>query len=365
MTGACVIATGRIAGAMAMTGTDGRYILTSLRPGSYTLHYADCADPGRYLDQWSGGAAWPGGAASVTVAASGVKTLAPVTLRAVLPSASSPATVGAADAAGLTPAELASAGLTRAQAREMLSPATPVTGTARGAISGRVTGDRKPLRGVCIQAFGPSGYGSARTTKAGSYRIGRLPAGRYEVRFRSGAPFCTGSSGNWLSQWYRGFTTYFPPSQPTLVRVAAGRTTGGIDAALKLGGEIDGTVRSKSGKPLSGVCAFGAFPAGKLPPPQDVIRAVPASGRDGSYALHALFPGKYVVEFTPGCGNRGNYAPLWWRDSATRGHATEIRVAGSKVVRHITGPCHRARRFPAWSRRCPAEFPERDMRFCV
>jgi hypothetical protein len=216
----------------------------------------------------------------------------------------------------------------------MLSPATPVTGTASGAISGRVTGDRKPLRDVCVAAFGPSGYGSARTGKTGNYRVRRLPAGQYEVRFLGNAEFCAGSSGNWLPQWYRGFTTLFAPRKPTLVRVAAGRTTGGIDAALKPGGEIDGTARSKSGKPLSGVCAH-AFPAGKLRPPQLFFGAFGRSGRDGSYAVHALFPGKYVVEFTVGCGNGGNYAPQWWRDSATRGHARAIRVAGGKVVRHV------------------------------
>ncbi len=337
VTGACVIATGRTAGAMAMTGTDGRYVLTSLRPGSYTLHYTDCADPGRYLEQWSGGASWPGSAASVTVAASRVKSLAAVTLRSVLPSASSPAKVGAAHAAGLTPAgltpaELASAGLTPGQAREMLSPAAPVAGTAGGAMSGRVTGDGKPVPGICVNAFGPGVFGFARTGKAGNYRIGHLAAGRYEVAFY-GAPYCD-STSNWLTQWYRGFTTSFPPRKPTLVRVAAGRTTGSIDAALKRGGEIDGTARSKSGKTLSGVCV-SASPAGKLRRPNRFPGAFTRSGRDGGYALHALFPGKYVVEFTPGCGNRGNYGPEWWRGSATRGHATVIRVAGGKVVRHV------------------------------
>ncbi len=329
VTGVCVIATGG-AGAMAMTGPDGRYFLASLRPGTYTLHYADCADPGRYLDQWSGGASGPGGAASVTVAAGRVKSLAPVTLRAVLPSASPQA--GSADSAGLTPAELTSAGLTPGQAREVRSPAATVTSTTRGAISGRVTGDGKPIRGICVNAYGAGVYGFARTGKTGNYRIGHLAAGRYEVAF-FGAPYCA-SSSNWLTQWYRGFTTSVPPRKPTLVRVAAGRTTGGIDAALKLGGEIDGTARSKSGRTLSGVCV-SAVPAGKIRPRRESFGAFASSGRDGSYALHALFPGKYVVDFTLGCGNRGNYGPQWWRDSATRSHATAIRVAGGKVVRHV------------------------------
>ncbi|MGO8958209.1 MAG: carboxypeptidase regulatory-like domain-containing protein [Streptosporangiaceae bacterium] len=332
VTGACVIATGRTAGAMAMTGPDGRYFLTSLRPGSYTLHYTDCADPGRYLDRWSGGASWPAGAASVTVAAGLVKGLATVTLRAALPTANSPATVGAADAAGLTPAEVAAAGLSPAQARAMLSPATPVSGSARGAISGLVTGDGKPVKGICVYAFGSSGLGSAKSSKTGRYRIGRLRPGRYQVRFL-GAPFCD-SNTNWLPQWYPGVNSFFPPLKPVYVRVAAGRTTSGIDAALKLGGEIHGTARSKSGKKLSGVC-IEVQPTGKVRFPFLFFFGSARSGRDGSYAAHALFPAKYVVYFALGCGNRGNYAPQWWRDSATRGHATPIRIKGGEVVGHV------------------------------
>ena len=41
---------------LAMTQSDGRYVLASLRPGRYTLHFSACAAGGHYLDQWSGGA---------------------------------------------------------------------------------------------------------------------------------------------------------------------------------------------------------------------------------------------------------------------------------------------------------------------
>lgn len=114
--GACVIATARGAGSIAMTRPDGRYVLASLRPGRNALHYSDCGAPGRYLDQWSGGASWAGGAAPVTVAAGRVSTPAPVTLRSVLQSAASPAGAGtSADSA-----ELVSAGLAARLARAML-----------------------------------------------------------------------------------------------------------------------------------------------------------------------------------------------------------------------------------------------------
>ncbi len=330
--GACVVATGRGAGAMAMTRPDGRYVIAGLRPGEYTLHYSDCAAPGRYLDQWSGGAFSAAGAAPVAVSAGQVRTLPRVTLRSVLPSATSPAAIRARASAGSTSAELVSAGLPPALARAMLRPAASVAGATRGAISGLVTGKGKPLQGICVYAFGSRDFGTVRTARTGRYRIGRLRSGRYTVRFL-GAPFCD-RNADWLPQWYRGFTSFFPPRKPTPVRVAAGRTTRGIDAALTLGGEIKGTVRSKSGKTLSGVCV-SAQPAGKLRPPFKFFPSFSASGRDGSYVMHALFPGKYLVQFTLGCGNRGNFAPQWWRNAATRGHATPIRITSGLVVRHV------------------------------
>lgn len=328
--GACVVATGRGVGSIAMTRPDGRYVLASLRPGRYTLHYSDCGAPGRYLDQWSGGASWAGGAEPVTIAAGQVSTLARVTLRSVLQSANSPASVGTGAAAQAS-AELVSAGLASRLPRAMLRPATPVTGRAAGAISGFVTGNGRPLQGICVYAFGSSGYGEAQTAKTGHYRIGRLGAGSYTVRF-VGAPYCDRNT-NWLPQWYRGFTSFFPPSKPTPVRVAAGRTTSGIDAALKLGGEIEGTVRSKSGKTLPGICVL-VQPTGKVVPPFEPY-GFAQSGRRGGYAVHAVFPGKYLVQFTLGCGNRGNYAPQWWRNSATQSRATPIRITNGLVVRHV------------------------------
>ena len=327
--GACVIATARGAGSMAMTRPDGRYVLASLRPGRYTLHYSDCGAPGRYLDQWSGGASWAGGAAPVTVAAGQVSTLARVTLRSGLQSANSPARVASADQDS---AERVSAGLASRLARAMFGPATLVAGTAPGAISGFVTGNGRPLQGICVYAFGSGGNGLAHTAQTGHYRIGRLGPGSYIVRF-VGAPFCDRDRNtNWLPQWYRGFTSFFPPPKPTPVRVAAGRTTRGIDAALKLGGEIEGTVRSKSSKTLSGIC-ISAQPTGKLVPPP--FGGFAESGRTGGYAVHALFPGKYLVQFTLGCGNGGNYAQQWWRNSATQSHATPIRITDGLVVRHV------------------------------
>ena len=51
LTGACVVASGPVGSAMAMTNRNGRYVIAPLRPGKYTLHFTGCSTPGRYLDQ--------------------------------------------------------------------------------------------------------------------------------------------------------------------------------------------------------------------------------------------------------------------------------------------------------------------------
>src|SRR5260221_1319379 len=81
LAGACVIASGPSGQAMAMTRPDGRYSLNPLRPGAYTLHFSDCSNPGRYLDQWSGGGFVPTGASSVVVSGGRVKDAGRGTLR--------------------------------------------------------------------------------------------------------------------------------------------------------------------------------------------------------------------------------------------------------------------------------------------
>src|SRR5258706_6023974 len=83
LAGACVIASGPSGQAMAMTRPDGRYSLNPLRPGTYTLHFSDCSDPGRYLDQWSGGGFVPTEASRAVLAAGQVKDASRVTLRSV------------------------------------------------------------------------------------------------------------------------------------------------------------------------------------------------------------------------------------------------------------------------------------------
>jgi hypothetical protein len=284
--GACVTAIGRAGSVLAAAAPDGTFRLAGLAPGSYALVYRDCAAPGRYLTRWSGGAVSQRSAARIQATAGQVRRVPAMMLRPVSPAALLPnraswqRMLAATDGRGLSVAAAAKT----------------------GRISGVVTGKGKPLGGICVVAFavnGGLGYG-ATTTKHGTYTVRHVAAGRYYVSFAGG--LCP-SNTNWLQQVYRDDNNPFGIGG-TAVKVSAGKTITGIDGHLRLGGEISGTVTSKSGHKLAGICvaANGQVPGGfvdiELP-----------TARDGSYHLHALFPGKYSVQFSIGCGSKGNYAP--------------------------------------------------------
>jgi Carboxypeptidase regulatory-like domain len=312
VTGACVTATGAAGNAMTMTRADGRYVLTGLRPGRYALRYTGCASAPRssglaassrgFQAQLAATAAAP----SVTVAG-GVKSLPTITL--------APAGQGSA---GDRP------------------PKRAITASASGTgqIRGVVTGNGDPVRGVCVEAF-PAGSGLVPTTATsanGHYTLQKVLAGRYFVEFAESGSFGCRDPGNWLSQWYKGINSPFMTGKETVVRVAKGRVTRGINASLRRGGQISGTVRRKSGRPLKGICVTVS---GRVA--NGFTEAIPRTGKLGKYVVHGLFKGSYVVGFKVGCGSSGNFAPQWWRRASTERAAFHIHVSGTRKVTGIDG----------------------------
>jgi hypothetical protein len=332
LTGACVVATGPGGSVLAVTLSDGRYSLGGLRPGGYTLHYSACGADGQYVDQWSGGASWPGGAATVTIARGQARELVPVTLRTAtfaVPAATPRASAGLVPGAGI-PAGLRSAALA-AKAHSVVSGV--VSSTRQGSIAGKVTGGGKPLKGVCVIAYG-NGFGQTRTSKTGQYRIAKLGSGQYTVIFQD--EYCGKNNGNWLPQVYKSINGPGFQHRPTPVKVVASKTTDGIDAALQLGGQISGTVRSQRGKTLSHVCVFAMGKDGRF-----FIQGNGESDKNGGYSVHSLFAGKYQLAFVPRyCGNTGNFVPQWWRNSATQKHAVTIVIKRGLIVRHVDAALH-------------------------
>jgi len=288
VTGACVTAVGRSGSVTATATPTGTFTIAGLAAGTYTLQYRDCRAPGRYRAIWSGDAGWQRTAAPVRV---GVGEVRHVPVMTMLPANLAARLSGAASWHRL---------LANASGRGLSASAVARTGK----ISGVVTGNGKKLRGVCISVDpvrSGEGYG-ATTGKNGSYVVRHVPAGRYYVTFDP--TLC--NNQNWLQQVYKDHNTPFGfgPGIGNVVRVAARKTTKGIDGRLRLGGEISGTVTTKSGRKLGGICvnAQVAVPGG-------FVGIGLQTNGDGSYMLNGLFPGKYDVDFSTGCGNNRNYAP--------------------------------------------------------
>jgi hypothetical protein len=196
-----------------------------------------------------------------------------------------------------------------------------------GSISGRITGDGHPLAGQCAEAANVAantvGFGSA--GRNGKYRIAHLRPGQYQVLFAPGID-CA-HPGNWLEQWYPNRTSPNPPAHPVRVRVRANEDTAGINGNLKEGAEIAGVVHSRSGKPLNRICVNVT---GVLPHHTTVEIAEP-SNRQGRYEAHGLFPGRYTVEFTGGCGSQKKFAAQWYLNASSQKKATVIKITGPEI----------------------------------
>jgi hypothetical protein len=174
----------------------------------------------------------------------------------------------------------------------MLLWAGPATAFG-GGIEGKVTDEAgAPIAGVtvCAQATAMFGHGECDrgTDAAGDYSIGGLAEGSYLVGFQvEGNPLL-----NYAQQWYDGVAH---PEEGATVPVQEGETTEGIDASMRTGGEIAGTVTDAvSGAPIEGVevCEqqVGYLQTGEV----DYCAKTDAAG---DYTVKNLDSGEYRVEF--------------------------------------------------------------------
>ena len=318
--GVCVVAYGPSGRSAAATRPDGRFLLTGLKPGGYQLHYVGCGGTSQYLSQWYGGAAQQNAARSVAVSASALQPLAPVTMRTA---ASESPTADVID-----PASQATAARSLRTALGLPAYAN-AAGTAAAATSGgRISGVVRDaaghgLSGICVIAESATGAAGSLvvTGKSGRYETSRLPAGSYLVVFYADC----GNTGNWIGQVYNSASVL----KPTLVRIHRGKTTSGIDATLRLGGEISGTVTNSSGTKLSGICV-DPVRSGKT----SAALLVSGLSQHGAYHLRGLPAGSYKINFFP-CDVSAAYAEVWWPHAATEQAAKTIRLKQREVLGHV------------------------------
>jgi Carboxypeptidase regulatory-like domain len=329
LAGVCVTAYGPSGERSGVTSATGRYVIGGLRLGSYRIRYQGCdSSTAGYQAQWYGEAASYGGAAArataptVLVGRSGVQALAPVTLRTAAESSPLRDVINVSSPAATARSMAVAAGLPVAGTAAFRAPAGAVTASARGGrIAGRVTEpDGKPLKGICVEAVSDTtlSFGSGRTGANGRYETGRISAGSYFVVFSAGC----GNNGNWVMQ-----------DRTKLVRVRSGRTTTGINAVLKLGGEISGTITNTKGHKLNGICvepistkALTGASGGTF-----LFVAGPASS---VYHVHGVAPGSYKILFST-CGGSSPYAPVWWDNTESQRAAKVLRIKSGETVSKI------------------------------
>ena len=284
LAGVCVTATGPAGARAVRTNSAGRYLLTGVAAGTYTLAYTDCADPDGYL-----AARYP---APVVVTGDEPSLLGPVSL--------TPA----------TPAQAIATENAYTRSHQALAAAAAmrplISGTVRSAAG-------RPLAGICVTAL----VGGSIPTPLGpepveaQWSSGSGAGGRYSIPSFIGLKGATirvlftdgcGNTGNYAPQYWR----YAPIRHAATVlhQVSASTTFSGIDARLTRGGAVSGIVRggSATGPGLAGVCvnASGRYD-------QSGIDLQATTGAGGRYTLVGLGTGPYQVWFAPGCGLTGNY----------------------------------------------------------
>lgn len=259
-------------GACTVTGADGKYTLGGLAAGSYSVRFSvSNFNIVNYLAQYYNGHEREGEANAVAVAAG--------------------ATTGSVDA-------------------EM---------HAGGTIVGKVVdaAGKAALQGVEVCATpvsvrrSPTGYpfGNCDSTDAGGeYSIERLPTGSYRVRFSQGF-----SLHGYLAQYYDGAAT---KKLAHLVPVVAGTATNGIDAEMRQGGKIEGTVIdavTKSPLQWINVCLRGNF------------EGCVSTGADGKYTIEGLAAGAYKIGFFSSFQASG-YLGQYYDGKASRDLAGPVTV---------------------------------------
>jgi hypothetical protein len=188
-----------------------------------------------------------------------------------------------------------------------------------GRISGVVTdaSTGQPLSGVCatVGVFDshsgePPGQplNAGCTDASGRYTINGLPTGRYHVQFYD-------PSGVYASEFLRNQPDSYKAAR---VRVAAGKETGGVDAALEAGGVLTGRVTDAvSGAAVADACAV-AFSART----GDPIGIFSCSDAAGVYAVRGLPTTEVKVQILAPAG----YAGQWLFGAASFASAAPIAV---------------------------------------
>lgn len=186
-------------------------------------------------------------------------------------------------------------------------------GAIAGLVSDQATGN--PVAGAVVTAYreGPGAQPSAVPTDGnGLYLISGLQPGNYLVR---------AVAQGYLAEWYQEAASV---REASLVTVAAGDTSSGIDFTLSGGGSIAGTVRSqRTGQPIAGARVEVTSATGPF-------MQVAFTGEGGAYAVTGLPSGSYIVQ-----ASAREYVALYFEGVLRRAEATPVVVNAPEATTGI------------------------------
>ena len=164
------------------------------------------------------------------------------------------------------------------------------------------------------------------TAEDGSYQITGLTPGTYTVCFSDGYPDPPVAGGTSTTGYSRQcYDKIDDDGQPTIITVAAGRATSGIDGELAAAGAVSGTVTDAGGHPLAGVDVQISTNSG-----DDSFVTTDANG---DYEAQALTAGTSSVCFEAENASGGT-STTGWVDHCTDG----VDVVNGKLTAHVDAP---------------------------
>lgn len=164
---------------------------------------------------------------------------------------------------------------------------------ATGSISGTVTDDAgDPLAGIAVGVQGRnSGWYEAATDTNGHYELAGLPNQQYVVSFED-------PSGTYAAEYHDDTTDW---NAATWLDVVDGAALTGVDATLKPGGRITGSILDEQGDPFArtSICVVGT------------TNRCEQGAADGTYTVGGLASGDYYVA-VEAWETDGTFRSLWY-----------------------------------------------------
>ncbi|HXN36769.1 MAG TPA: carboxypeptidase regulatory-like domain-containing protein [Solirubrobacteraceae bacterium] len=204
----------------------------------------------------------------------------------------------------------------------------PVAGAFGGtsSISGKVTeasGAKNPVENIevtVLEAGSEFAFaGLATTNAAGEYTVSGLAPGSYKVRF---AP-PTESTLNFAPQYWEDKATF---AEATDVPIAVeGEAKTGIDAALREGGTIKGTVTNPDAQPVADALVFVYSGPGEF----EGFAGDAKTNAKGEYSVVGLASASYRVEVIPPTGV--NLVPQFYANEPSFADATQVAVKVEEI----------------------------------